>query len=367
MSVQNTEYENLVRLLEESSETKVDSGVEILIKRIPDLDSEGDFDPRVLENVKKQRTTEQGSTEKSENNDLDIEAVRAKMGWANKDVTKHEIRTEALIITGRNGDIPIRIYSPVSDSPLPAVVYFHGGGFIGGTLETVENPCKALAEKANAVVVSVDYRLAPENPFPAGLYDCFDAITWVYNHPKELGIDREQIAVAGDSAGGNLATVCCLLDHEQQTNMIKYQALIYPVVNIGDRETEDYKWDIEEYKILHNHELIRSSVYALAGAGPLFNELYLQGVIENSHPHVSPLLAEDLSGLPDTLIITAEYDFLRLEGEAYARKLARSGVKVKLIQYNGMDHAFIDKIGEYPQAEDCMNEIAKGIRSVFNS
>lgn len=366
MSVQNTDYESLVRILKDNSETKVDAGVEVVMKRIPDLGSEGDFDPRVLENAKKQATSEQGSTEKTENNDFDIEAVRAKMGWANLDVTKSEIKTEALLITGRNGEIPVRIYSPVLHTPLPAIVFFHGGGFIGGTLETVENPCKALAEKANAVVVSVDYRLAPENPFPAGLYDCFDAITWVYNHSKKLGIDRERITVAGDSAGGNLATVCCLLDKEQQTNMIKYQALIYPVVNIGARETDDYKWDIEEYKILNNHDLIRKSVYALAGAGTLFNQLYLQGVTENRHPHVSPLLGEDLSGLPDTLIMTAEYDFLRLEGEAYARKLARSGVKVKLIQYNGMDHAFIDKIGEYPQAEDCMNEIAKGIRSVFS-
>ncbi|WP_078549573.1 alpha/beta hydrolase [Litchfieldia alkalitelluris] len=368
MRVVSKQYEELVCLVEARSEVKHESGIVKVIKHIPDVDISGDLDPRVLANVIKQHEAHAGnsmpdfSSIKPENFPI---ALRSAMGWPNKDVTKTEITTTYSEINGENGSIPIRIYSPESIDFLPVVVFFHGGGFIGGTVGAVENSCKALAEKANLVVISVDYRLAPEHPFPAGLIDCFDAVTWVYEHAGELGVNRDQIAVCGDSAGGNLATVCALMDREKGKNMIKFQALIYPVVNLGKNSTEDFKWNLDQYVIEHHHEIIKGTVLALGEAGVLFNNLYLQGRAEISNPQVSPLFAENLSGMPETLMITAEYDYLRLEAEAYTRKLLRSGVKTKHIQYNGMDHAFIDKIGEYPQAEDCMNEIAKGLKAVF--
>lgn len=360
--LQPKEYDKLLGILETSAETKEVEGIRSVIKHIPDLHIAGDLDPRVLKVISSY--TNLSEEEQTEPANVSIEAIRASMGWLNRDVTTTEITTELISIPSKEHDIPARIYRPISNELLPAVVFFHGGGFIGGSLKTVENPCKALAEKAHAAVVSVDYRLAPEHPFPAGLEDCLTAVKWVYENAEKLGINKEQLAVCGDSAGGNLAAVCSLLDSQQGTNRIKYQALIYPVVNPGRIDTEDHRWDINEYEVFHHHELIKGVILALAGSSSMLNKLYLQGA-DVTDIRVSPLLADDLNGLPETLIINAEYDYLRLQAEAYARKLARSGVKTKMIQYKGMDHAFIDKIGDYPQAEDCMNEIAKELKSAF--
>lgn len=352
-----TLYDQLVRRLAEWHQSQTINGVETITKPIPDSDVPGDLDPRVLNTVRTFVPSDGPNT-------FDLVNARASMGWPNRDVTKTVITTEAVNIPSRDGDIPARMYRPDTDETLPVILFFHGGGFFGGTLDTVENPCKRLAEQANALVVSVDYRLAPEHPFPAGLQDCFAAVEWAYTQAEALHVDRNQIAVAGDSAGGNLATACCLMDRAQGTNWITFQALVYPVVNLGSIPTADYKWDIGQYEIEHNHELIQGVVMALADSDGLLNKVYLQGKVETTDPLVSPLFAEDVTGLPPALIITAEYDYLRPEGEAYARKLVRDGVKTRLIQYRGMDHAFMDKIGDYPQAEDCMTEIAKALKEM---
>jgi acetyl esterase len=364
--VMNEDYKKLVSLMEERVLVKQQKGLDIVIKRIPDSDVEGDLDPRVME-VALEMVKAMASGPKM---DFDLGAaeninqLRAMMGWPNEDVTVTEIATEHKSIEGQDGHIPIRIYSPIKSGPMPAIVFFHGGGFIGGSVDSVENPCKSLAEKAGAVVINVDYRLAPENPYPAGLTDCFDAVKWVYEHAAEINVIPEQIGVAGDSAGGNLSAVCSLLDRDLGTRMIKYQALLYPTVNMSGIPTDDFEWNMEEYTVNNNHELIQGIIRALGSSTSLEN-IYLQGKTKVTDPYVSPLLEEDLSGLPATLIVEAEYDYLRLEGEAYARRLIRSGVKTKMIRYNGVDHAFMDKIGLYPQAEDCMNEIAKCLKEWF--
>ncbi|MCT4784007.1 MULTISPECIES: alpha/beta hydrolase [Exiguobacterium] len=352
-----TLYDQLVRRLAEWHQSQTIDGVETITKPIPDSDVPGDLDPRVLNTVRTFVPSDGPNT-------FDLVNARASMGWPNRDVTTTVITTEHVTIPGLGGDVSARMYRPDTNETLPAILFFHGGGFFGGTLDTVENPCKRLAEQANALVISVDYRLAPEHPFPAGLNDCFRAVEWVHERADELGVSQNDIAVAGDSAGGNLATACCLLDRLNETNMIRFQALIYPVVNLGSIPTDDYNWDIGQYEIGHNHELIQGVVTALADSDGLLNKLYLQGKADVTDPLVSPLFAEDVKGLPPALIITAEYDYLRLEGEAYARKLARDGVNVRLIQYRGMDHAFMDKIGDYPQAEDCMTEIAKALKEM---
>ncbi len=341
--------------------------LEILVKKIPDSDAIGDLDPRVLqvtlEQMKKFASFPKLEAKNGDIASFPIEQVRAMMGWPNADITTTAVAAEEVTIQGRSGDIGVRIYTPDGSGPKPAVVFFHGGGFIGGTVQAVENPCKYLAEQTGAVVVNVDYRLAPEHPFPAGLHDCFDAVKWVYGNAAEIGVDRNRIAVSGDSAGGNLAAVCTMMDRDLGTDMIKYQALIYPTVNMAGVETDDFRWSLDEYDIRHNHDLIRGVVRSL-GEGRI-DTLYLQGKADATDPYVSPLLADDLGGLPPALIIEAEYDYLRLEGEAYGRKLIRSGVSARMIRYNGMDHAFMDKIGLYPQAADCMKEIAKEIKRVF--
>ena len=354
------DYNKLVDLLATDMTSELQDGVQVVIKPVPDRKERGVLDPRVLAVTLKQQ-----QEHLAESVPFSLEAARAGMGWVNTDLTTTVITTEEVLIPSVAQPILARVYRPQSTELLPAVVYFHGGGFFGGTLEPVEHPCRLLAERANVVVISVDYRLAPEHPFPAGLNDCFTAVTWVYEQAEELGINRTQLAVAGDSAGGNLATVCALLDREQQTQMIQYQVLLYPVVNLAALPTDDFEWRLDDYDINENQEIVQGIVTALEDSDGLLNRLYLQGTTDVQDPHVSPLFSDKLAGLPEALIITAEYDYLRLEGEAYGRKLARAGVKTKRIQYNGMDHAFIEKLGQYPQAEDCITEIANGLKGRF--
>lgn len=350
-------YAQLVDDLSQSRERNHVDGIETIIKPIPDSGVSGDLDPRVLAVIKGYAAAEPETS-------FDLASARASMGWPNRDVTTMDITTDHVMIPSADGDIPARLYRPRTEEALPAIVFFHGGGFFGGTLDTVENPCKLLAEKANALVVSVDYRLAPEHPFPAGLNDCYRAVEWVYEQADKLNVLQDRLAVAGDSAGGNLATACCLLERSKGLNRIHYQALVYPVVNLGSIPTDDYEWRLDDYEIKHHHDLIRGVVMALGDSDGLLNHVYLQGKAELTDPLVSPLFADDVAGLPPALLITAEYDYLRLEGEAYVRKLARAGVKTRLIQYRGMDHAFMDKLGDFPQAEDCMTEIANGMKEM---
>ncbi|MEC0244391.1 alpha/beta hydrolase [Paenibacillus chitinolyticus] len=358
--------EALVRKLgEETAETERD-GYRFTVKKIPDGEASGQLDPRVYDVLGEQAIPPFSNVERRMEAE-DVRQMRAMMGWPNTSVTRTAVETVCRKINGVNGPIPLRIYTPEGSGPRPAVVFFHGGGFIGGTVDVMENPCRALAEKAGAVVVSADYRLAPEHAFPAGLTDCFETVQWVHRHARELGADPGRIAVAGDSAGGNLAAVCAIMDRDRGTGMIRFQALLYPTVNVSGTETEDFRWSEEAYDIRghRDRELILGGLHGLGGSFPGLIELYLQGRTESTHPYVSPLLAGDLGNLPETLIVTAEYDYLRLEDEAYACKLARSGVSVRMIRYNGMDHAFLDKLGLYPQAEDCLNEMAREMKRVF--
>ncbi|MBX4270034.1 alpha/beta hydrolase [Clostridium estertheticum] len=358
--MENSKYSDLVEILKNKTIIEKANGIDITIKQIPDLDENGVMDPRVYKVLTEPEVKKDKEKDNFVFNGYPVGEIRQSMGWDNKDITTREIRTEYRTIKGQNGDIPVRIYTPLENKgKFPCLIFFHGGGFIGGTLDVVENPCKAIADKANAVVISVDYRLAPENPFPKGFIDCFDAVKYAYNNSKELNIHKEKICVSGDSAGGNLAAGCSLKDRNEKTNMIKYQALIYPVVILTNNKGEEYKWNISQYNIKNNDEIIKKAVLGLRDDS-MVEDLYAQG--ENIY--ISPLLEKDFGNLPKTIVINAEYDFLRVQGEVYVKKLIDAGVDARNIRYNGIDHAFIDKCGIYPQAEDCFNEIAKDIRDL---
>jgi acetyl esterase len=350
--------------MKERFEVKEENGLNMIIKRIPESDASGDLDPRLYELLVQQQQNKPPID--IDISQLPIETIRSFMGFDNVDVTVEGIETTYKSIEGRNGEIPVRIYSPLKVQLMPAIVFFHGGAFFGGSLKAVENFCKCLSERAEAVVVSVDYRLAPENKFPKGFHDCYDSVKWVYEHANEFNINPEQIAVSGDSAGGNLSAACALMDRDLGTNMIKLQALIYPTVILSREQNEYFTWNLNEYNIQNNHKMIENTITGLLEL-PDVSKIYTESEEDIKNPYVSPLLASDLNNLPETLIITAEYDYLRLEGEAYARRLSQAGVKVKTIRYNGIDHAFIDKIGIFPQAEDCAEEIASSLKQLFKN
>lgn len=282
------------------------------------------------------------------------------MGWPNHDLSPGVSTQETTLGRG----IPVRVYRPgaVPKGPRPAVVYFHGGGFVGGSLWAVENQCRLLAERLDAVVFNVEYRLAPEHPFPAGLDDAWDAVVAVHDDAPAWGVDPRRIAVSGDSAGGNLAAACCLRD-TSQPRRIAAQALVYPVLDQRPLDAGHHPWSEDQYDVRAHHDLVRGAFGGLKDAAEFFSTHYTQGH-RLDDPLVSPLLAEP-HHYPPTFVATAEYDFLRVEGEAFATRLAQAGVPVRAVRYRGMEHSYFDKLGLHPQTADTVDEMARFLKSVF--
>lgn len=233
-------------------------------------------------------------------------------------------------VPGPAGEVPLRIYRPQASGPHPVVVFFHGGGWVIGDLDTADAACRDLCETAGCVVASVDYRLAPEHRFPAAVDDCYAALEWVAANGGELG-GNGRLAVAGESAGGNLAAVLSLKARDEAASkidgpQIDFQLLLYPVVD---------------------HDLSRPS-YVDNGSGYIletptmhwFWDHYCPDPASRSHPYASPLKADDHSGLPPALVMTAEFDPLRDEGNLYAETLAAAGTQAEAICYDGLVHDF---------------------------
>ena len=258
-----------------------------------------------------------------------------------------------LSVPGPGGVIPVRCYHPDGEAPLPALVYFHGGGWVLGNIPTHDTICTQLAHGAQCVVVSVDYRLAPEHPFPAAAEDAHAATQWVIAHGEELGVDPRRVAVGGDSAGGNLATVACLIARDRSAALPVLQVLIYPITDC-DFETPSYRENAEGYL------LTRSTMQ-------WFWKCYVQDEADMYHPYASPLQAADLSGLPPALVLTAEFDPLRDEAEAYARRLQSSNVPTTLTRYDGMIHAFIRRTDIFDQAHMAQQEVCRALRDAFHN
>lgn len=255
-------------------------------------------------------------------------------------------------IPGPAGQIPIRIYTPEGDKPFPILVYFHGGGFVICNLDTHDALCRSLANGASCIVVSVDYRLAPEHKFPAAVEDAYAATRWVADNANSISGDATRIAVSGDSAGGNLAAVVSLMAREKGGPSLIYQLLVYPVTDLSSVDTDSYREHGEGYILTKD-----SMGY--------YRDHYVGRREELQNAYASPLLAQELSGLPPALVLTAEFDVLTDEAEAYADRLKKAGVPVKYTCYKGMIHAFFSLAAVVDRARDAMNEATAALRSAF--
>ena len=282
---------------------------------------------------------------------LSVEEARAASaaGRAQPETPEPVARVEDLRIPGAGGEIPVRLYSPRPDAQLPVVVYYHGGGWVLGDLDSHDPLCRALANRADAVVVSVDYRLAPEHKYPAAAEDAYAAALWLSEQGAEWGADGARIAVCGDSAGGNLAAVAALMARDRGGPSLRGQVLIYPVTNL-DFGTETYRVNGD------------GSMGLSEDGMRWFWRCYARTPAEGFEPYASPLRADTLVGLPPALVITAEYDALRDEGEAYAARLEQAGVAAELTRYDGVIHGFVGQFAAFPEGTRAVEQIAGFLR-----
>ena len=279
----------------------------------------------------------------------DARSLSAVMGAM--DQPPEVAKVEDRMIPGPAGDLPVRIYTPDAPSPRPVVAFFHGGGFVICSVETHDGLARRLANALGAVVVSVEYRLAPEARCPAAAEDCYAATQWVHEHAAELGADPGRLTVAGDSAGGNLAAVVSLMAREQGGPPITSQVLVYPVIDAAC-DTPSYVENGEGY-------------FLEASGMRWFWDHYLGPDGDGTHHHASPNRAGDLSGLPPAVVITAEFDPLRDEGEAYGERLRDGGVPVTVSRYDGMIHGFFGMTAVLDAARAAMDEAVAALRAVL--
>jgi acetyl esterase len=262
------------------------------------------------------------------------------------------VTVEPRQITQSERTIPVRIYTPPGEPPFPIVVLFHGGGWVNGSLDAHEPYCRALATEATAVVVSVDYRLAPEHRFPAALDDSTDATLWVLAHADELRGTPQRVLVGGDSAGATLATAVALLLRDRKVSPgLAGQILLYPATAHYDPPTSSYLENSEGYGLTRNAMI-------------WYWDQYLSDRSEATNSLAVPLLAPDLSHLPPAFVVTAQYDVLRDEGDAYARRLSKAGVPVTHLSVEGMNHGFAASPKEFPyldQARTLLHTLANWI------
>jgi acetyl esterase/lipase len=255
-------------------------------------------------------------------------------------------------IAGPGGPLALRIYRPQGDGAFPLLVFFHGSGFVLCSLDTHDGMCRNLCAGAQCIVVSVDYRLAPEHKFPAGLDDCVFATRWVADHAHELNGDTTRIAIGGDSAGGNLAAAAALRLRDEGGPPLCGQLLIYPVTDYHTPGTPSYEQNADGYGLTRD-----TMVW--------FWDHYLNKPSESANPLASPLRAPDLSNLPPALVVTAEYDPLRDEGELYAARLREAGTHAITSRWDGMNHGFFFWAGRVDKAGEAMAESCNWLRQAF--
>jgi acetyl esterase len=275
--------------------------------------------------------------------------VKATMAGAGQRIPVAEVSERE--IPGPGGPLRLRIYQPDAPGPWPVLVYFFGGGWSLGTLDTSDDVCRRLTNAIGCLTVSVSYRLAPENKFPAAVEDCYAGAAWVAEHAAELGADGARIAVGGDSSGGNLTIAVTLLARQRGGPHLAHQLLVYPNTEYGS-DTPSMR-ECQDEHFFNPH------------AVKWYWGLYLATPEDGGNPLASPLREKDLSGLPPATLITAEFDPLRDEGESYAARLAEAGVPVDTKRFDGVPHAFFTMTGFVDAAGEAVDYAAARLRAAF--
>lgn len=275
---------------------------------------------------------------------------QAKMAAAQAAAALPIARVEDHAIPGPAGAVAVRLYAPDGRGPFPVLLYLHGGGWVGGNLDTEDSGCRYFCRQVGCLVLSVEYRLPPDHSFPAGLEDCYAAACWLAGQAAQFGGDPARLAVCGASGGGNFAAAIALMCRDRGGPSLCFQLLMVPVL---DFDLTTPSWQDYDGCMIYSPEFL------------LVRNLYLPNVGDHMHPYAAPLLAPDLRGLPSTLIITAECDPVRDSGERYGKRLQAAGVSASVSRYDGVPHGFTGMRTLTPLAEQALNEAADGLRRAF--
>ena len=323
------------------------------------------MDPRLYKDMKKQMMIMKFMPKSELKMDASPKSIGKLRGMFNEVKSNPMVQKEINIIhesveAADGYKIPVRIYkSKTMKENAPILYYIHGGGFFGGSPDVVEELVKLIVENTDILAVSVDYRLCPENPYPTGHEDCYSVLKWIFNNAESFGANRNNIFVAGDSAGGNLTQYCTTKDLEDGLGMVRGQLLLYPTLNMANVEDEFFKWSRDEYEIAPKYKsAIELTLGMFEGlSGGLSDVL---GTKDINNEYLTPYI-RDPKGLPPTFITVGEHDFLKVECLAYAAKLTKAGIETETVLYKGLGHAYGDNVGVYPQSEDCAIEMGNFI------
>lgn len=349
------EYDQkLVSLIQQKAYTENVDGIDIIMKPVPDDDRLHVVDPRVVETTRIKMNVKA----LDRNAKFSLSGQRVRPDKVSHDITTTDVKeAEDLVAINDDHYIDVYTFTPEQyEAGRPVLVYLHGGGYMTGDVAEFRMAMRFVCEQSGCKVIFPEYRLSPENPYPAGIEDCHAIVEWVYEHGDDLKIDRNKIMVGGDSAGGGLTNSCLFLDKE--LHHIHYAYEYYAAFDSNFEKYEAIYSDdlfpvIEEHKVYAQNRIDR--IRFSGGTG----DLYLQGKISKDEPIVSILSCEDLSWLPDMTVVCGEYDFLRLCSDTFVKRATEEGVNVRSLRYLGCDHGFMEKVGVLPQAEEVLLDMAE--------
>lgn len=351
---------SLIKALNTKRDTKTINGVEIIYKPIPDDDRGNVLDPRILATAKMKMKI---FSTKGKVGECSLSKERYRPDKLSYDLTTTHVNCKEQLVEIDDHYINTYIYQIEGQKAnSPILIYLHGGGFTAGDMKIYVNQMKFIAEQSGATIIFPEYRLAPECPFPAAIEDAVGIIRWLYNNVGSINGDKNKIAVAGDSAGGNL-TNCCII--KDTNNIIKLGIELYPACDSDQIGNGEYAWSYDMYPIIEEHkEFAYSRIDRIKNCSSELRNLYVHNKTSMKNPLVSVNYLKDFSIFPKMIIMASEYDFLRVSSDIFVEKLKGSNVDVTSIHYQGCDHGFLDLIGIEPQAEDACLEIAKALKEL---
>ncbi len=351
--------ERLVQLIREKTYTENVDGIEIIMKPVPDDDREHCVDPRVVETTKIKMNVKSLDRKAK----FTLYGTRVRPDKVSYDITTTNV-DESEDLLEVNGDHFIDVYTLTPENYVegrPVLLYLHGGAYMSGDMNEFRMAMRFVCEQSGCKVIFPEYRLAPENPYPAGIEDCYATLEYIYANAEKLGVDGSKIMVGGDSAGGGMTNSCLYKDKEN--HHIHYAYEYYSAFD-GNFAKYEAKYSDDLFPVIPEHKIYAQNRIDRIRYSGNANDLYLHGKISPEEPIVSIMSCESLEWLPEMTVVCGEYDFLRMISDEFVKRATEDGVKVRSLRYLGCDHGFMEKVGILPQAEEVLLDMANVLKNL---